>query len=56
MFFKIGVYKNLAIFTGKHQLVGLKKETPTLIFSSEYCEIFKKIFVYRTPLVAASGY
>ena len=30
----------------------LKKETPTLVFSSEYCE---QCF-YRTPLVAASGH
>ena len=28
-------------------------ETPTLVFSCEYCEIFKNSFVYRTPLVAA---
>ena len=31
------------------------KETPTQVFSYEYCEIFKNIFFYRTTLVAASG-
>ena len=30
------------------------KETPTQVFSCEYCEIFKNSFFYRTPLVAAS--
>ena len=29
------------------------KETPTRLFTCEYCDIFEKIF-YRTPLVAAS--
>ena len=58
MFFKIGVLKNFAIFTGKHLCWGLffnrvpfrkglqafnfiKKETPTQLFSCEYCEILK---------------
>ena len=27
---------------------------PTQVFSCKYCEIFKKIFFYGTPLVAAS--
>ena len=30
------------------------KETPTQMFSCEYCEIFKNSFCYRTPPVAAS--
>ena len=30
------------------------KETPTRMFSCEYCEIFKNSFCYRTPPVAAS--
>ena len=30
------------------------KETPTQVFSCEYCEIFKNSFYYRAPLVTAS--
>ena len=33
-----------------------QKVTPTQVFSSENCEIFKNTFFYRTPLVAASVY
>ena len=32
----------------------LKKETPVLMFSSEFCDISKNTFIDRTPLVAAS--
>ena len=32
----------------------LKKETVAQVFSSEFCEISKKPFSYRTPSVAAS--
>ena len=42
MFFKIGVSKNFAIFTGKQ------------VFSCEYCEILKIAFFYRTSPMAAS--
>ena len=69
IFLKISVLKNFAIFTGKHQcwspfyrkLQVLKpaqvyqKETPTQVFSCEYCEIFKNSFLYRTTMVVASG-
>ena len=54
MFFKIGVLINFAIFTGKHRRwtlfliklqffrpATLSKETPTQVFSCEYCDIFK---------------
>ena len=43
VFFKIGVLKNFANFTGKHLLESLfnKKETPTLVFSCEICEILR---------------
>ena len=51
MFFKIGVLKNFAIFTGK-QLY--RQETPTQIFFCEYTEIFMNIYFHRTPLVAVS--
>ena len=38
-----------AIFTGKHLCWSLflnfiKKETPTQVFSGQYCEIFKKSY------------
>ena len=33
----------------------IKKETPALVFSCEFCEISENTFFYRTPLVAASG-
>ena len=32
----------------------IKTETPTQVFSCEYCEIFKNSFFYRTPSVAVS--
>ena len=64
MFFKIGVLKKFAIFTGKHLcwclfLIKLQVWRPeTLLtkdsntgFSCEYCEIFKNSFLYRTPPV-----
>ena len=38
IFFKIGVLKNFAIFTRK-------PETPTQVFSGEYCKIFKNVFL-----------
>ena len=43
------------------QIIGLrpatliKKETLAQVFSCEFCEIYKNIFYYRTPLLAASG-
>ena len=59
MFFKIGIIKNFIIFTGRHlcwspscqQLYS--KESPTEVFFSEYCGIFKNSYFYRTPLVDA---
>ena len=41
------VLKNFAIFTGKHlccSLFLLKLQTPTQVFSCEYCEIFKNTY------------
>ena len=57
LFFKMGVLKHLAIFTGKHLRWNLLliNEASTQVFSCEYCEIFKSSFLYRTTLVAASG-
>ena len=33
----------------------IKKEALAQVFSCEFCKIYKNIFYYRTPLVAASG-
>ena len=47
---KIGVLKNSAKFTGKHLLFYevackfIKKETPTQVFSCEFCGNFKNPF------------
>ena len=67
MFFKTGVLKNFANFTGKHlcwslfliklqvfQVCSFIKKSPTQVFFCEICEIFKIIYFYRTPLEAAS--
>ena len=67
LFCKKCVLKNFTKFTGKHlrqslffkKVAGirlqlsLKKDSGTG-FSCEFCEIFKNIFFYRTPPVAAS--
>ena len=69
MSFKMDVFKNLAIFTGKHLPWSLfvRKLTackPANLLkrdlfidntgvSYEYCKIFKNNFVYRRPSVAA---
>ena len=34
----------------------IKKETLAQVFSCKFCEIFKKNFFYKTPLVAASAH
>ena len=60
------VLRNFAKFTGKHLCQSLffnkvaggaskfiKKGTLAHVFSSEFCEISKNTFFYRTPLVAA---
>ena len=35
--------------------IFIKKETLAQVFSCKFCEIFKNIFFYRTPPVAASN-
>ena len=61
MFFKIGVLKISAMFTGKHRcwsLLGVLKIFgifATQVFSCENCKNFKSSFLYRAPLVTASG-
>ena len=63
LFFKIGVLKNFANFTGEHLCWSLFltkfftdviKNTPTQVFSCEISKIFKITFFHRTPPVAAS--
>ena len=63
MLFKIGVLKNFVKFHWKIPVleslfnkVSDLQETPTLVFSCEYCENFKNSFIYRTTPVAASVY
>ena len=41
---KKALLKNLAIFIGKLQACNFIKNTPTQVFSSEYCEIFKNTY------------
>ena len=56
MFFKIGVLRNIHMKTTVleflfNKVTGLKtwncikKETPTLVFSNEYCEILRRDFI-----------
>ena len=37
-------------------LESYQKEVPTQMYSCEYCNIFENSFLYRTPLMAASGF
>ena len=56
IFFKIGVLKIFAIFTGKHlcwSLFLIKRDSNTGVFPW-ILQIFKNSFFYRTPPVAAS--
>ena len=71
VFCEKGVLRNFIKFTGKHLCQSLffnkvvdlrpatcnfiKKETLAQMFSFEFCEISKKTFFYRTPLLAASS-
>ena len=66
MFFKIGVLKNFAIFTGKrlrwitfNKVAGLEDcnfitKRLQQVFSSEYCEIFKNTYFEEHLRTAAS--
>ena len=67
VFYKKGVLRNFAKFSGKHlcqslfliKVAGLscnfiKKETVAQVFSCEFCEFYKNTFYVRTPLVVAS--
>ena len=59
---KKAVLKNFAIFVGKLQSCNFIKKTPTnfftptLVFSSEYCEIFKSIYLEEHLITAAADF
>ena len=42
-------------FFNKVLINFIQKETLAQVFSCEFCGISKNTFLYRTPLVAASG-
>ena len=42
VFYKKTVLKSFSTFTGKHH--HYQKETPTQVFSCEYCEIFRNTY------------
>ena len=57
--FRATAFEIGAFVTGHLNLVNtiinlIKKETLGHVFSCEFCIIFKNIFLYRTPPVAAS--
>ena len=60
MFFKTGVLKSFAIFTGEHlcwSLFLIKMKASFLlteVFSCGYREVFKSTYLYRTPTEATS--
>ena len=67
MFFKLGVFKKFLKFHEKilvlesffNKVAGqacnfIKKKTPTQVFSSEICEIFKSTVFHRASQVAVS--
>ena len=55
MFLKINALKNSQnLQENTCATLCFNKETLAHVFSCEFCEIFKKIFFYRTSLVAAS--
>ena len=49
---KEGVPRNFAKLKGKHLCHGLSFNK--VVFPCEFCEIYKSIFSYNTPPVAAS--
>ena len=65
MFFKMGVLKKFANFTGEHPCCSLfnkltgqglqlyKKRDSSTGVSCEICEIFKDTYFYRTPVTAS---
>ena len=54
---KKAALKSFAIFTGKLQACNfIKKQTPTQVFPSEHCEIFKNTDFKEHLLTAASDF
>ena len=53
VFWKKGIFRNFAKFTGKHLRQSLFFNK---VAGREFCEISKNTFIYRTPLVVASCY
>ena len=54
VFFKKGVFKNFAKFTGKHLCLSFffnKIDTLAQVFSCEFCRFFKQTSFYRTLMV-----
>ena len=51
MFFKVVVLNFLVVLKACN---FIEKETPTQVFSCEYCEIFKNTFLYRTTHASVS--
>ena len=51
---KLVFYLKYRGLTKKHLSQFIKKEALAQVFCCGFCEIFKNIFFYRTPLVAAS--
>ena len=54
MFFKIGVLKNFAIFTGKHLWWIYLKENPTQVFYWKYSKTLKSTYFEEHLGTAAS--
>ena len=54
VFCEKGVLRNFA--NSPQACNFIKKEALTQVFSCKFCEIFKNIFFYRTPPVAAFGH
>ena len=56
VFYKKGVNKNFAQFTGKHlyQSLFFNKEAVAQVFSCEFCKIFKNTFFTEHPRATAS--
>ena len=57
LFFKMGVSLNISQYSQKNMCWNflLISETPTQVFSCEYCESFKSSFLHRIVVVATSG-
>ena len=49
------VFLDLSVLRQPEACNFIIKETLAQVFSCEFCEISKNTFLYRTPLVAASG-